>query len=819
MMKNKTDVLIMGGGIAGVSTLYHLTKLGWTDVMLTEKLDLTSGSTWHAAGNLPHFSNSFNVMKMQQHSIALYARLEEETGHPVDHHPTGAVRLAHTEERMNEFERVVAMSKLAGLDLEMISVERLVELYPYLNPEGVLGGLWDPADGHIDPTSATNAMAKGAKDAGATIVRQNPVEKIVQKEDGRWEVTTPKGIIDAGIIVNAGGFRANELAKMVGHELPMCSMEHQFLVTDSIPELEGRDEMLPMLRDPDVSYYLRQEGKGFILGPYEPDGIPWATDGVPKEFGQELLAPDLDRIEDIMMTAMTQVELVAEGGIKTVVNGPITYSPDGHPLVGPVHGIDNYFVITGFNFGIAQGGGAGHFMAQWIVDGEPELDLFELDPRRFGDYADIKYTVAKGTEVYANEYQLGYANEYAMRPAVRGQKKTPIYESHKADNAVFGAYFGWERPSWFAPEGMEPVEQHSFRRGNWFDPVAAECKNVQENVGLLDLSPFTKFEVSGEGAYDYLSNIMPNHVPTEPGQIVLAHPLSPSGGVAWEVSITMLQDGRYYMMSPAALEIVVDDWLFSRLPKDGSVTLKNTTKAGGCLLITGPNARKVLSKVTDVSLSNADFPWFTGQEIDVAGVPTRALRMSFVGELGWELHHPVEYTQKLYDALHEAGAEFDIKNFGLRAMDSMRFEKGYPVWGPDMNTEFTALESGLSWFIKMDKDFEGKDILLKQKEAGFENDMVMIEVDSDMANANKTDAQNGFEPLYLDGEIVGQCSSGGYGNRIQKSLAFAFIKTKKIDKKAENAGLTVQILGKHYPAKIVPMCNYDPKNERIKADD
>ncbi len=812
-MKNKTDVLIIGGGIAGVSTLYHLTKQGMTDVMLTEKLDLTSGSTWHAAGNLPHFSNSWNVMKMQQHSIALYARLEEETGHPVDHHPTGAVRLAHTEERMNEFERVVSMAKIAGLDLEMISIERLEELYPFLDTTGLLGGLWDPADGHIDPTSATNAMAKGAKDAGATIVRQNPVEKIVQKEDGRWEVTTAKGVIDAGIIVNAGGFRANEIAKMVGHELPMCSMEHQFLVTDAVPALEERDGMLPMLRDPDVSYYLRQEGKGFILGPYEPDGIPWAEKGVPKEFGQELLQPDLDRIEDIMTTAMEQVEIVAEGGMKTVVNGPITYSPDGHPLVGPVHGISNYFVITGFNFGIAQGGGAGHFLSEIIAKGESELDLFELDPRRFGDYADIEYTIAKGTEVYANEYQLGYANEYAMRPAKRMRKVLPTYDAHKADNAVFGGYFGWERPSWFAPAGTEPKEIYSFGRSNWFEPVAAECKNVQENVGLLDLSPFTKFEVSGKGAYEYLSNIMPNHVPTKAGQTVLAHPLSASGGVAWEVSITLLENGTYYMMSPAALEIVIDDWLFSRLPSDGSVNLINTTKDWGSLLITGPNARKVLSKITDASLSNADFPWFTGQEIDIAGVPTRALRMSFVGELGWELHHPIEHQMKLYNSLHEAGAEFGMKNFGLRAMDSMRFEKGYPVWGPDMNTEFTALESGLSWFIKMDKEFEGKDALIKAKEKGFENDIVMIEIESD-----GIDAQNGFEPLYLNGEIVGQCSSGGYGNRIQKSLAFAFIKTKKIDKKADNAGLEVEILGKRYPAKIVPMCNYDPKNEAIKSD-
>ncbi len=384
---------------------------------------------------------------------------------------------------------------------------------------------------------------------------------------------------------------------------------------------------------------------------------------------------------------------------------------------------------------------------------------------------------------------------------------------------MFGAYFGWERPSWFAPDGMEPIEIHSFRRGNWFDPVAAECKNVQENVGLLDLSPFTKFEVSGEGAFAYLDNIMPNHLPTEPGQTVLSHPLTKSGGVAWEVSITVLEDGSYYMMSPAAAEILIDDWLVSRLPKDGSVTLTNTTKDWGSLLITGPKARKVLSKLTDASLSNADFPWFTGQQIDIAGVPTRALRMSFVGELGWELHHPIEHQQKLYDALHEAGAEFGLKNFGLRAMDSMRFEKGYPVWGPELNTEFTALEASLGWFVKMDKEFEGKEALVKQKEQGLKTKLVTIEVDSETADTNKTDAQNGFEPLYMNGEIVGQCTSGGYGHRIQKSLALAYVDLTKIDIKADNPDLTVEILGKHYPAKITANCNYDVKGEALKSDD
>ena len=808
-MKNKTDVLIIGGGIAGVSTLYHLTKLGWSDVMLTEKLELTSGSTWHAAGNLPHFSNSYNIMKLQQYSIALYARLQEETGQPVDHHPTGAVRLAHTQERMDEFQRVAAMGELAGLDLEIIDNDRLKELYPHLDTSGLIGGLWDPADGHIDPTSVTNAMAAGARQGGATIVRNNPVNKIEQQPDGRWQVTTAKGVIDAGIIVNAAGFRANEVAAMVGHQLPMCSMEHQFVVTDNVPELEARDTMLPMLRDPDVSYYLRQEGKGLILGPYEKGGIPWATGGVPAAFGQELLQPDLDRIEEIMCTAMEQVDIIGHAGIKTVVNGPITYTPDGHPLIGPVQGYDNYFACTGFNFGIVQGGGAGHFMAQWIANGHPELDLFELDPRRFGDYADFDYTVAKATEVYANEYQLGFPNEYAMRPAKRGNKQSPIYSRHAEKNAVFGAYFGWERPSWFATPGSEAKEQHSFRRGNWFDAVAAECERVRDKVGVLDLSPFTKFEISGEGAYDYLDAISPNRVPVEAGGIALAHPLTAEGGVAWEFSVTRLNDGRYYMMAPAAAELMIEDWLRSRLPEDGAVSLINITRDYGTLVLAGPDARKVLSQLTDSDLSNAAFPWFSGQEIEIAGVPVRALRMNFVGELGWELHHPIEHQLALYDALMEVGKPYGIGDFGLRAMDSMRLEKGYPIWGHDLTCEFSALEANLGYFVKMDKgEFEGKAALQAQKAAGVPYKLVLLELQD-----TEVDAAVGMEPVYANGALVGQVSSGGYGHRTGKSLALAYIRTDAME-----AELSVKVLGETYAATLAGMAVYDSRNERLKMD-
>lgn len=809
-MKKKTDVLIIGGGIAGVSTLYHLTKMGWSDVMLTEKIELTSGSTWHAAGNLPHFSNSINMVKLQQYSIDLYAHLEEETGSAVNHFPTGAIRLAHTQDRMDEFERVVAMSDLTGLNLEMVNLERLKELYPYLDTTGLLGGLWDPADGHIDPTSVTNAMAAGAKAAGATIVRNNPVSTIKQKEDGRWDVTTEKGIIDAGIIVNAAGFRANEVAAMVGHQLPMNIMEHQYIVTDDIPELVKRDNMLPMLRDPDVSYYLRQEGKGFILGPYEKGGIPWAVDGVPTAFGQELLQPDLDRLEDIMMTAMEQIDLITQAGIKTVVNGPITYTPDGHPLIGPVHRYENYFVCTGFNFGIVQGGGAGKHMAEWIVNGHPSLELFELDPRRFGPYTDKNFCVAKGTEVYANEYQLGYPNEYAMRPAARGCKKAPIYDSQKAKGAVFGAYYGWERASWFAQKDQEPLEKHSFRRGNWHNAVKTECRHVEEKVGVLDLSPFTKFEVSGVCAHTWIQSTSPNKIPDEIGAVALAHPLTQEGGIAWEFSITKLSSDTFYLMAPAAGEQLIEDWLTTRLPNDGSVSLRNITETYGTLVIAGPDSRKVLKKLTESDLSNESFPWFSSQEITVAGTSVRALRMNFVGELGWELHHPIEHQQAIYDALFNAGKEYDIRDFGLRAMDSMRLEKGYAMWGHDLTLEHTVLEANLAWFVKMDgTNFEGKDALITQEKNGLQRKLVLLDIDTDI------DASVGMEPIYSNNQCVGECTSGGYGHRVEKSLALAYI---DIDALKAN-DLQVRILGGYYNATITNGCVYDRKGNRLKADD
>lgn len=809
-MISHAKVLVIGGGIAGVSTLYHLAKRGCKDIALVERSELTAGSTWHAAGNLPHFSTSLNVMRLQQYSIALYQRLEAETGQAVGHHKTGALRLAHTQERFEEFQRVAGMADSCGLDFKLLKPEELQQYHPFLESHDIVGGLWDPDDGHIDPTSVTNAMAKGARDLGAQIYRNSPVSAITRTADGFWQVETASGTITAETIVNAAGFRANEVAAMIGHQLPIASMEHQYLVTEGLQEVADCGLELPMVRDPDVSYYLRQERNGFILGPYEPGGLPCWTDGVPPNFGQELFEPSLDRLEDIIAIAMEQIPLLAKAGVQTVINGPITYTPDGHPLIGPVAGFDNYFVCSGFNFGIVQGGGAGYFMAQWILDGHPEIDLNELDPRRFGDYANARYTVAKATEVYAHEYANGLPYEYENRPAARPAKTTPIYSRLKENGAVFGARFGWERANWFAPAGMEPRDELSYSRSNWFETVGEECRAVREKVGLLDLSAFAKFEVSGAGAVAYLDQLSTNRLPAEVGGIALTYMVSATGRILGEFTITRLAADRFYLISAAAAQVHDWDELRRRLPADGSVRLDDLTARFGTLVVAGPKAREVLRKLTSSDLGNEAFPWLSAQEISVAGAPVRALRVNYVGELGWELHHPIEFQLGLYDALVEAGAEFGMRNFGTRAMDSLRLEKAYPMWGHELTCENTPLEAKLGFFVKTDeRNFVGREALQQQREQGVKVQLAYLEVDAEGADAFN------FEPVLAGDKVVGVVSSGGYGHCVQKSLAFAYVQA---DQAAVGTELSVLILGQCRAARVIKAPAFDPQNQRPRGN-
>ncbi len=808
-MREFSKAVVIGGGIVGVATAYHLAKRGWTDVTLLERTELTAGSTWHAAGNLPHFFGSLNVMKLQQYSKQLYRDLEKKHG-DIGLHMTGALRLAHTLDRMDEFHRISAMARLCDIDMPVVSVDEMRRRHPHVVVDGLMGGLWDANDGHVDPSSVTNAMAADARAMGVEIVRHAPATAIARRSSGRWEIETPRGRISAEIIVNAAGFRAGEIAAMIGHAMPIASMEHQYLVTESVPELTATATELPMLRDPDVSYYLRQERKGFILGPYEHGGKLWARDGVPAAFGQELLEPDLERIEEIVAAAMERVPIVANAGIKTIVNGPITYTPDGLPLIGPAHGVDGYFLNCGSSFGIVQGGGSGRFCAEWIIDGHPSLDLWDLDPRRFGDHATKEWVEAKCKDVYDNEYAATFPFEFAMRDAGRPAKAVPILDRQKAAGAVLTTTFGWERPAWFARAGGATTEIHSFRRSNAFAAIGAECRAVRERAGLLDLSPFAKFEVFGPGAEAFVDRLGANRAPRKLGGIGLTHVLTPGGGVLSEFSVTRLTPDRFYLVSAAAAEHHDLDLLRARSPRDGSVTISNVTHDWGTLVLAGPRARDILSLITPTDLGNAAFPWLTAQEIDIAGARVRALRVNFVGELGWELHHPIGAQIALYDALMSAGRDIGLQPFGLRAMDSLRLEKMYRGWRNDLSPEFTLLESGMDRFVRLDKaeDFVGRAALAAERAQGSRQKLVCLVIET-----NDRDAIT-VEPVYRNGQRVGVTSSGGYGHATGHSLAIAYLATEHA---VEGRNVEVDLLGQRCPARVTLTPVYDPANARLMA--
>ncbi len=805
-----TAVAIIGGGIVGVSTAYHLARKGQTSVTVLERAELTSGSTWHAAGNLPHFHGSYNMIRLQQYGKALYKQLEKDTGQSVGLHWTGALRLAHTDQRVDEFERVAAMGRSLGLDMQMIDAARAKELHPFLDTDGLRGLLWDPVDGHVDPTILTHALAGEARKRGVVFKRNSPVLGITRGQSGQWLLETTAGVIEAEQLVIAAGFRSPEVAAMLGLKIPLANMEHQYLVTDAIPELVAHGREVPMVRDPDDSYYLRQERQGFILGPYEHCGKPWAVDGVPPTFGQELLAPDLDRIEDIVAQAMERTPILLPAGIKTIVNGPITYTPDGSPLIGPVAGVDGLFLNTGSGFGIVQGGGSGKLCAEWLLHDETEWDMWELDPRRFGSHYSKEQTIEKCVELYNHEYDAGTPYEYEMRPAARGIKTTQSTNRHEAARAVFFARYGWERAAWYAPEGSERVEQHSFRHGNWFEPVRAECAAARDAVALLDLTPFSKWDVRGPGARAHLDTVGANPAPAKVGAVALTHALNHDGGVRSEFTVTCLADDHFYVVSAAAAEDHDSDVLREGLPTDGSVQVQRCTDQWGCLLLTGPHARTVLASLTDSPLENASFRWLTGQTITVAGIELRALRVSFVGELGWELHHPIAQQGALWDALMQAGAAQGIRPIGLRAMDCLRIEKFYRNWRSDLNTEFSLLEAGMERFCKLDDDrvFRGKQALFAESRAAPKQALVLLEVDTQDAHCL------GSEPVLADGTIIGITTSGAFGMRVQRSLAVAYVAAEYA---VQGRQLQVDLLGQRRSATVHREPLYDAANARLRA--
>lgn len=809
-MKSQARVVVIGGGAMGVSLLYHLTKLGWTDVVLIEKNELTAGSTWHAAGLCTHFAHNATIMEMRATSVRLYRDiLPQETGQSVGFHPSGALRVTRSPERMDEFRQVQGLGKFVGYDFHILTPDELKKIYPLTRTEGLLGAFYEPYDGHVDPTLATNAMASVAKKNGAEIYRHTQVTSIERLRSGEWEVTTKKGVIRAEHVVNAAGTWCREIGDMMGIDLPVVPMLHQYLVTDRVGAIADRiaagEPELPIIRDPEESWYLRQERDGFIVGPYEKAAHPWSVDGVPPEFGMELLPPDVDRVEHIIALAMERVPALAEAGIKTVVNGPITFTPDANPLIGPAYSLPNAWLLTGSSMGVMEGGGAGSFLAQWMTSGSPPMDPLAIDSRRFGGYADRAYRLDKAVECFG--LQFGIHFPYEEREAGRPRRTTPLLEEQVKAGAVLGCAYGWERPNWFAAKGEEaPL---TFRRPGWLDAVAEECRAVSESVGLGDLSAFSKFDVTGPEAARFVETLGANSAPTEDGRIRLTHALTPAGGVASEFTVTRLAKDHFYLTSAAAAERQDEDLLRRHAGGFPGVTLETRTEQLGIIGIMGPRSRDLLSSLTSQSLSNADFPWLTAQRIEVAGIPVRALRVSYVGELGWELHVEMRHLHQLYSAVMKSGHDFGIRLFGSYAMNAMRLEKGYRAWGADLTTERTPVESGLSFLVKTGgREFVGREALLRRKDAATAWSMELLEIDT-------KEASPFYAHTVLQGDrAVGVVTSAAYGPRTNKVLALAYFKPEA-DRTAGN--LRVRILGDEIGAKVLSAPPFDPENRRMKG--
>ena len=811
-MKDQARVVVIGGGVVGVSALYHLARKGWAeDVVLLEKAELTSGSTWHAAGLLPLFNMSYSVGQVHKYSVNLYRQLEEETGQPVGFAQVGNLRLAMNDDRMDEYHQYAATARTIGIDVRFLTPEEIGSLWPLCNTEGLVGGIFHPEDGYIQPADLTQALAKGARARGATIYRNTAVLDIEQATSGGWVVETEKGSITCDHVISATGNYARKTGAMVGLDIPVIPVEHQYIVTEAHPALQQRKkEGLPemgVLRESDGSWYLREENNGFILGPYEKGAPACYVDGPDPRAEYELFQEDIERLEPHIEAAMNRVPAFGEVGIKKVYNGAIAYTPDGNPIIGPAWDLDNFWLNEGHSFGITAAGGAGWQLAEWIVEGEPTIDMLGVEPRRFGDYATKKYLVEKNEEAYSHVFIIHYPDE--ERPGARPLRTAPCYERMKARGAVFGQKFGWERPNFFATDGMPQEDDWSFRRSRWFEAVRREVANTTQNVGLLDMTAFAKCRVSGPGAEAFLDSFVANSLPKKVGGLSLAHALNTRGGIHSEFTIRRESGDAFYLVSAGALQRLDHDYLKKHMPRDGSVQFTQLTGAYGVLVLAGPKARALLERVTDADLSNEAFRWLTAQDIVVGMAPVNAMRVNFVGELGWELHHPIEYQNHIFDALFAAGEDLGLRPFGMRAMDSMRLEKSYRMVGTELSIEYSAYESAMDRFVKPDKgDFLGRDALLASREAGMSNRLVTLEVhDVDDADALGNNA------LLKDGELVGRATGGGFGFRIGKSLALGMVKPELAEPGSQ---LEIEILGKSYAASVIPDSPFDPINERLR---
>jgi len=805
-MKTHATVVVVGGGIMGASLLYHLALEGCTDTILVEKNELTSGSTWHAAGQCPSITGSYNFAKIHHYSNQLYPRLEALTGQYVSWHASGGLRLANNPHELAWLRYIHGFSKSIGFGMEIVGLDEIKRLNPFLTTDNVIAAAWTTDDGHGDPSGLCNAMAKGARDLGATVMRHNRVLDIKRRDSGEWDVVTEKGTLTAEIVVNAAGCYARQVAAMVGAEAPITNMQHHYIVTHPIQAFIDRGTEIPVMRDSYASGYFRQEQKSGLIGVYETSELreAWAPRGVPEwESCNELFPDDLERIAPWLERAIERMPIFGDAGIRKVINGAIPHTADGAPLLGPAAGLRNFWMCCGTSFGIAQGGGCGKYLAQWMVHGDAEINMTEFDPRRFGKFADAAYTRDKVFLDYRLTFTTRRPGEEEM--AGRPRKTSPLHDRLEAQGCVHTETFGWERPKWFSPDGR--VEDCGYRRNNVFDVVGAEVAAVHERVGILDLTGFAKYDIRGAGAEQFLGRLCANRVPRKIGGIALVHLLSRGGRILGEMTVTRLADDRFYALSAAAAELRDLDVLTQGRRPDEDVRIENVTEGRGVLVLSGPRSRDLLGRLTDADLGNEQFPWLRAREITVAGHGLRALRVSYVGELGWELHPPIDAMPALYDALWAAGKDFGMANYGLYAVNSMRVEKAYKAWGTELTNELNMIEADMPRFIDFNKpDFVGKSATLAQAARPFR--IVYVEVD-----AADTDARGG-EPVLHGARCIGVTTSGAYGHRVRKSLAFACVPPEFA---APGSVFDILIQDERRRATVLAQPVFDPDNTRMRA--
>jgi dimethylglycine dehydrogenase len=805
-------VVIIGGGAVGASCLYHLAKAGWADCVLLERNELTAGSTWHAAGNVPTFSTSWSVMNMQRYSTELYRGLGAAVDYPMNYHVTGSIRLAHSKERMQEFQRAKGMGKSQGMDLDILAVDEIKNRYPFIETHDLHGALYDPNDGDIDPAQLTQALAKGARDLGAKILRFTPATGVSRAGDD-WIVQTEKGDIRCEFVVNAAGYYAQRVGEWFkpygGRTVPMMVMSHQYMLTDEIPELEAwsaeNGHKLPLLRDVDSSYYLRQEKHGLNLGPYERNcKAHWVnpSDPLPEDFSFQLYPDDLERLEWYVEDAMARVPLLGTAGVNKVINGPIPYAPDGMPLIGPMPGVPNAFEACVFTFGIAQGGGAGKVLAEWITEGQTEWDMWSCDPRRYTDYTNQAYCVAKGMEVYGHEYGMHFP--WHEWPAGRDQKLSPVHDRLLELGGVMGAYNGWERANWFAKPGDDTSEETTQtwnRAGPWEARIREECEVVRDACGVLDLPGFSRFWLQGEGADNWLRGFCTGGIP-KVGRMNLIYISDTRGRIVTELSCIRLGEDNFVLITAASAQWHDGELIRKSVPE--GVNVRETTTERDTLVVTGPTSRAVLAGISDADLEQG---WLTHQWATVAGQKAFLIRVSFAGELGWEIHAENAVMPAIYDAVLAAGA----KPFGMYALNSLRIEKGYRAWKGDLSTDYTLLEGGLERFVKLDKsqDFTGKAAILSEKQSGRKKAFATLVIDAGTCDAPY------MSTLWQGDTLVGETTSGAWGYRVNASVALAMLRPDLTEPGTE---LEVEIYGERRRAVVQqdqPL--WDPENERLKA--